>query len=153
MQRGHLLERIIADFNSRFFMNDFVYLNPKYFKGGGEKELADLLLVLDDKCIVVSVKGTDERHKAETRLTSWLAKKTWEGSKQAKGGVSWLKKISFTARNLWEEERRFEPDSLKPICGLTLLECSQERTWLRSSIIRNVRIRDLILLEAPSSSR
>ena len=41
MQHGHLLEQIIANFNSHFFMNDFVFLNPKYFRGGSEKELCD----------------------------------------------------------------------------------------------------------------
>lgn len=80
MQQGHLLEQIIADFNSHFFMNDFVLLNPKYVKGGSEKELCDLLLVLNEACIVVSVKGTEQRHKSDAKLRSWLVKKTWQGS-------------------------------------------------------------------------
>lgn len=124
MQQGHLLEQIIADFNSHFFMNDFVFLNPKYVKGGSEKELCDLLLVLNDDCIVVSVKGTDGRHRSDAKLRNWLVKKTSQGSKQAKGGINSLKKVSFTGRNLWNEE--FGPDTLKAICGLTLLECSQQ---------------------------
>jgi len=125
MQHGHLLEQIIANFNSHFFMNDFVFLNPKYLRDGNEKELCDLLLILNDECIVVSVKGTDGKYKSDSKLQNWLVKKTWEGSKQAKGGINWLKKVSFTGRNLWNEDRKFEPSSLRAICGLTLLECSQ----------------------------
>ena len=125
MQHGHLLEQIIANFNSQFFMNDFVFLNPKYLRDGNEKELCDLLLILNDECIVVSVKGTDGKYKSDSKLQNWLVKKTWEGSKQAKGGINWLKKVSFTGRNLWNEDRKFEPNSLRAICGLTLLECSQ----------------------------
>src|SRR5262245_38056847 len=91
MQHGHLLEQIIANFNSLFFMNDFVFLNPKYFRDENEKELCDLLLILNDECIVISVKGTDGRYRSDSKLQNWLVKKTWEGSKQAKGGINWLK--------------------------------------------------------------
>src|SRR4051794_39234674 len=125
MQQGHLLEQIIANFSSRFFMMDFVYLNPKYYRSGYEKELSDLLLVLDGECIVVSVKGTDGQPKSEAKLRSWLAKKTLEGSKQAKGGINWLHRVSFIARNLWNELKEFQPNDLHPLCGIVLLECSQ----------------------------
>lgn len=126
MQKGHLLEQIIGDFSSKFFMKDFVILNPKYNRAGHEKELADLLLVLDDKCIVVSVKGTDGNPKSEAKLKNWLAKRTGEGLRQAKGGINWLSKVSFSGRDLWGEIRDFEAGSLYPICGIALLECSQQ---------------------------
>jgi len=126
MQQGHFLEQIIASFSSRFFMKDFVLLNPKYFRAGHEKELADLLLVLNDTCIVISVKGTNEKPKSETKLKSWLTKRTLEGSKQAKGGFNWLSKVSFKAQDLWGETKEFEPNSLRPLCGIVLLECSQQ---------------------------
>lgn len=121
-----MLEQIIANFSSRFFMKDFVLLNPKYYRAGHEKELADILLVLDDTCTVISVKGTDGNPKSEAKLKSWLAKKTYEGSKQAKGGINWLSKASFTAVDLWGEVKRVEPNSLRPLCGIVLLECSQQ---------------------------
>jgi hypothetical protein len=126
MQHGHLLEQIIADFNSQFFMNDFVFLNPKYLREKNEKELCDLLLVLNDEAIVISVKGTDGEPKSESRLLSWLTKKTWKGSNQAKGGITWLSRVPTAARNLWDEEVMFKPGSLRPICGVTVLDCSQK---------------------------
>jgi hypothetical protein len=125
MDRGQSLEEIIADFNSRFFMKDFVFLNPKFTDSGGEKESADMLLVLKDQCMVVSIKGTDGRPKQEMKLESWLKKALSIGGRQAKGGIRSLSRVSFAARNLWGEERRFEAKSLGPICGIILLECSQ----------------------------
>jgi len=126
MQHGSLIEQIIAEFNSRYFMNDFVFLNPKYPRGKNQKELCDLLLVLNDKCVVISVKATDGTPKTEAKLQTWLVKKSREGSNQAKGGVAWLKKVSSTGHNLWREERTFPAGSLTPVCGITLLECSQQ---------------------------
>jgi len=126
MQHGHLLEQIIADFNSQFFMNDFVFLNPKYLREKNEKELCDLLLVLNDEAIVISVKGTDGEPKSESRLSSWLTKKTWKGSNQAKGGINWLSRVATTARNLWDEEVTFNSGRLRALCGVTVLDCSQK---------------------------
>ena len=126
MQQGHLLEQIIAKFSSRFFMKDFVILNPKYERSGNQRELADLLLVLDDSCIVVSVKGTDGKFKSKTKLKNWLAKKTLEGLRQAKGGINWLSKVQFSGKDLWGEVREFPRNSLNPLCGIVLLECSQQ---------------------------
>ena len=132
MQQGHLLEQIIANFNSHFFMNDFVFLNPKYFSYGNEKGLCDLLLILNDECIVISVKGTDGRYKSDSKLQNWLVKKTWEGSKQAKGGVNWLKKVSFTGRNLWNEDRKFariDSQRVGALMGARRLSTSAPRLW------------------------
>jgi len=126
MQRGRIIEKIIASFTSHFFMKDFVFLNPEYQKDGLTKELADVLLVLDSKCIVLSVKGTDGIPKSDLKLKSWLTKKTLAGSKQAKGGLDNFKKVSFAGCNLWEEFKKFDPDDLKPICGIVLLECTQK---------------------------
>ena len=126
MQRGPWLEQTTAKFTWRFFMNDFVFLNPKYYRAGHEKELADLLLVLDDTCIIISLKGTDGTPKSKTKLKNWLAKKALEGSRQARGGITWISRVPFGGLNLWGEIRQFEPDSLRPICGIVLLECSQK---------------------------
>jgi hypothetical protein len=126
MQRGRLLEQITADFGSLFFMKDFVYLDHKYVSGGNERSLADLLLVLNNECIVISLKGTDGRIKSDTRLKSWLTKQHWYGSKEAKTTIQRLAKVSSTARNLWNEEKTFEPGTLGAKCGVVLLECSQK---------------------------
>lgn len=127
MQRGRTLEELIGKFTSRFFMKDFVWWDVKYHSGGKPKQHpADLLLVLDRECVVVSVKGTDGKTKAPDRLKLWLAGKVWDGSKSAKTGIQRLKKLPFEARNLWNETRDFPADGLVPICGICLVECTQE---------------------------
>jgi hypothetical protein len=105
-------------------MNDFVFLNPKYVRGKNEKELCDLLLVLNNEAIVISVKGADDEAKQEARLINWLGKKTWKGSNQAKGAINWLRRVELTTHNLWDEQTTLSGGSLIPICGITLLDCS-----------------------------
>jgi hypothetical protein len=127
MQRGRTLEKLIGEFSSRFFMKDFVWWDVKYISGGKLKQHpADLLLVLDRECIVVSVKGTDGKTKAPDRLKLWLEDKVWDGSKSAKTGMQRLKKLPFHARNLWDEPREFSANALIPTCGICLVECTQE---------------------------
>jgi hypothetical protein len=126
MGRGLFVERFIGNFSSQLFMKDLVYINAKYTSGGQLKSHpADLLFVLDDECIVVSVKGTDGGQKSEEKLKLWLKKKTWDGSQAAKVGIQRLR-IPFSAENLWSERKDFQPGSLKARCGICVLECSQE---------------------------
>src|SRR5579864_5767419 len=126
MSRGRLLERLTAQFASLFFMRDFVFLHPTYVSSGVSKELTDLLLVLNDRCLVVSLKGPDGRIKTTERLNRWLGKKAFEASKNAKTAIQRLGKVGITAENLWGEERHFSAGSLKPECAVALLECPQE---------------------------
>ncbi len=125
-QRGHIIERLTGHFTGQFFMKDFVFLNPYYTSGGVKKELADLLLVLDDECCVLSLKGTDGEEKADDKLRRWLRKKTRQGSQSAKTGMQRLSKVRCMARNLWDEERTFDPGSLKTMASIVILECSQQ---------------------------
>lgn len=125
-ERGPLVERFIAEFSAQFFMKDFVYMNVKFMSGNQLKSHpADLLFVLGDECIVVSVKGTDGERKSDEKLTLWLKKKTWQGSQAAKVGIQRLH-IPFSAENLWGERREFPVGSIKARCGICVLECSQE---------------------------
>ena len=121
-----MVEQFIGSFSSQFYMRDFVYINIKYTSGGQLKSHpADLIFVLDDECIVVSVKGTDGQPKSEEKLKLWLKKKTWDGSQAAKVGIQRLQ-IPFTAENLWGERKDFAAGSLRARCGICVLECSQE---------------------------
>ncbi|MGA2629802.1 MAG: hypothetical protein ABSG54_06255 [Terriglobia bacterium] len=127
IQRGRALEKLIGEFSSRFFMKDFVWWDVKYISGGKPKQHpADVLLVLNRECIVVSVKGTDGETKAPGRLKLWLEGKVWDGSKSVKTGMQRVKNVPFQARNLWYETRDFPADMLIPICGICLIECTQE---------------------------
>jgi hypothetical protein len=126
-QRGKVVERLIADLSSMFFMKDFVFRNPSYVTSGQEREVTDLMFVLNQDCMIVSVKGTDGRDKTAARLPLWARKKVWEASKNAKTALQRVAKLEIKATNLWDERRTFAAGTLHPICGLALVECSQEK--------------------------
>lgn len=126
MARGPFVERFIGEFSSQFFMKDFIYMNVKFMSGNQVKSHpADLLFVLGNDCIVVSVKGTDGQPKSDDKLALWLKKKTWDGSQAAKVGIQRLQ-IPFSAENLWGERREFPAGGIRAQCGICALECSQE---------------------------
>src|SRR5439155_21568915 len=103
-KHGHITDQMTGDFTSRFFMKDFVFLNPSYTSSGVRKELSDLLLVLGNECFVLSLKGTDGKEKDDDKLRRWLQKRTRQGSQSAKAGIQRLSRVRFTARSLWGEE-------------------------------------------------
>lgn len=126
MERGLAIEQMLANFVSIFFLNDFIYKDVRFVSSGVTKaHPADLLFVLGDECIVVSVKGTDGVPKSPEKLLLWLTKKAKDGNQAAKVGIQRLD-IPFSAVNLWGERKQFAAGSLKAICGISVLECSQE---------------------------
>jgi hypothetical protein len=124
--RGTALEHLIAELSSTFFMRDFVFLNPTYVSNGKKRQLTDLLFLQGQDCIAVSVKGTDGEEKATERLALWARKKSREASKNAKTASQRIAKLEITATNMWGETRVFAAGTLRPKCGLGIVECSQE---------------------------
>lgn len=123
--RGKVLERMIAEMSSRFFMRDFVF-KPYYVTAGEERELTDLMLVLNQECIPISVKGTEGEEKSPERLSLWLTKKVRQASKNAKTAGQRLANVEVLGTNLWGERHVFPAGTLSPLCGIALVECSQE---------------------------
>lgn len=124
--RGSALERFIADLASFFFLKDFVFLSPCYVSGGNKRQITDLMFVLNHECVLVSIKGSDGNEKAPQRLELWAAKKAFQSGKNAKTACQRAAKVEITATNLWSETRVFPPGVLKPMCGVGIVECSQE---------------------------
>jgi hypothetical protein len=125
-QRGEYVERFIADLSSMFFLNDFVFRKPSYITGGQKREVTDLLLVLNQECILISVKGTDGEVKTDDRFHLWVQKKAGQASNNAKVACQRTARLEISGINLWGEERTFPAGSLTPICGIGLVECSQD---------------------------
>lgn len=125
-ERGEIVERLIAELSSVFFMKDFVFRSPSYLTGGQKRQVTDLMFLLNHDCILVSVKGTDGNEKTTNRLSLWAAKKARQASKNAKTACQRAGKLEITATNLWSETRTFPAGRLNPICGLGIVECSQE---------------------------
>ncbi|MFZ1008471.1 MAG: hypothetical protein WAN65_16635 [Candidatus Sulfotelmatobacter sp.] len=124
--RGTALERLIGELSATFFMRDFVFLNPTYSSNGQKRQVTDLLFLLNQDCMVVSVKGTDGEEKTGARLPLWTMKKSREASKNAKTASQRIGKLDVTATNMWGETRIFPAGTLRPTCGLGIVECSQE---------------------------
>jgi hypothetical protein len=125
-QRGGYVERFIAGLSSMFFLNDFVFQKPSYHTHGHKREVTDLMLVLGQECIFVSVKGTDGEEKAPERFRLWAQKKSGQASTNARVAGQRAARVDVSGVNLWGEERTFPAASLTPICGLALVECTQE---------------------------
>ena len=124
--RGEMLERLIAELSSMFFMKDFVFRSPSYVTHGDKRQITDLMFLLNHDCIFVSVKGTDGNEKTTDRLSLWAAKKARQASRNAKTACQRAAKLEISATNLWGEIRTFRAGTLNPVCGLGVVECSQE---------------------------
>jgi hypothetical protein len=124
--RDTALERLIAELSSVFFMRDFVFLDPTYVSSGQKRQLTDLMFLLNQECMVVSVKGTDGEEKPAARVPFWALKKSREASKNAKTASQRIAKVEVTATNMWGETRTFPAGTLQPAGGLGIVECSQE---------------------------
>jgi hypothetical protein len=84
------------------------------------------LFWLNNECVLVSVKGTDGSEKTNERLSLWAEKKARQACINAKTACQRAAKLEVTAMNLWGETRTFPAGTLKPMCGLGVVECSQK---------------------------
>ena len=82
--RGEIVEQFIASLSSMFFLNDFVFRKPSYLTGGQQREVTDLMLVLGQECVFVSIKGTDGEDKATERFRLWVKKKAGQATTNAR---------------------------------------------------------------------
>jgi hypothetical protein len=124
-QRGDFVEQFIADLSSLFFLNDFVFRKPSYITGRQKREVTDLLLVLNQECILVSIKGTDGEEKTHERFHLWVQKKAGQASKNVRVACQRTARLEISGVNLWGEEKTFPAGLLTPVCGIALVECSQ----------------------------
>lgn len=107
-------------------MRDFVFPNPFYVSAGINKELGDLILVLDSESIVASIKATDGSPKSPEKMKRWLSKQAREGARPAKTASQRLDIVTTHGTNLWGEQKVFSPGTLNPKCGIVLLEHRRE---------------------------
>jgi len=125
-QRGEFVEQFIANLSSLFFLNDFVFRKPSYITGREKREVTDLLLVLNQGCILVSVKGTDGEDKTHKRFHLWVQKKALQASNNARVACQRTARLEISGINLWGENKIYTAGSLTPVCGIGLVECSQD---------------------------
>lgn len=124
--RGEIVERFVAGLSSMFFLNDFVFRKPSYLTNGRQREVTDLMLVLGQECIFVSIKGTDGEEKTDERFRLWANKKAKQATKNARVACQRANRVNVSGVNLWGEMKEFPAGSLTPVCGVGIVECSQK---------------------------
>ncbi|MEX2217451.1 MAG: hypothetical protein WD749_01720 [Phycisphaerales bacterium] len=92
---GTLGEDAIEQVCALSFAKDFVFRSPKYFRGKAQKELCDVLVLVEDAAILVEVKTPDmaiARDWSHERAARWTRNKLFEGYDQIRGGFAALLK-------------------------------------------------------------
>ncbi|MFC1969174.1 hypothetical protein ACFLVF_01625 [Chloroflexota bacterium] len=120
-QRGPAFEELIDQFCERSFLKDFLFLRPK--RVGVNRELTDLMAILDDKCLCIQIKarGSDSPPSGK-RLISWATKQLIKAGRQAKGAIRKVKTSEISAVHPWRGNVVFPSGGLVPVCGVVLVE-------------------------------
>ena len=126
MQRTDQAERFLEKLASVPLTWENVFRSPKY-TDKTEKEVVDLLLVLRNKGIFISMKcQQDPETRSGEKLARWVQKNAEAALKQVGGAI----KTSKT-REFWCSHRRrgqvfFEPNQIDPIRALVIVETLEE---------------------------
>jgi hypothetical protein len=120
-QRGSAIEELTDQFYKRSFLQDFLFLRPK--RVSINRELADLLAILDDKCLCIQIKarGNDSPPSGQ-RLINWATKQFAIAGRQAAGAIRKVMTSEVSATHLWRGNVIFHAGDLVPVCGIALVE-------------------------------
>lgn len=120
-QRGSTIEELTEQFCKRSFLKDFLFLRPKMV--GGHKELADLLVILEDRCLCIQIKASGKTSpRSGQRLTNWATKQFIKAGSQAAGATRKVMTSNISASHPWRGNVVFQAGDLIPICGIALVE-------------------------------
>jgi len=120
-QRGSAIEELTDEFCKRSFLRDFLFLRPEWVSIN--RELADLLAVLDDKCLCIQIKarGNDSPPSGQL-LVDWATKQLVVAGRQAAGAIRKVVTSGVSATHSWQENVVFHAGDLIPVCGIALVE-------------------------------
>lgn len=124
-QRGSAIEKLTDEFCKRSFLQDFLFLRPKWIDINRERELTDLLAILDDKCLCIQIKarGNDSPPPGQ-RLINWASKQFVVAGRQAAGAIRRVvtSNSKVSATHSWRGNVVFQAGDLIPVCGIALVE-------------------------------
>lgn len=125
-QRTDWVERFVAALAATPLTHECVFLNPHYLddpKRGVEKEVCDLLFVLDRDAVIVSLKcQQDPASRDEMKEVGWAKKKTIEGVRQLQGAVRTLATKDVWCRHARLGKYEFSGGTLKIHHAIVLTE-------------------------------
>lgn len=119
-------ERFIEQLWKLPFGRDFLFANPKYKKGQNEREVCDLLLLLDNYVVVVQIKTAEPASKSEwdeQRWADWHNKKIDESLKQLRGGLrAMLDGRVLSVENDRQGRVEIDPKKLTHLFGIVIVD-------------------------------
>jgi len=87
------------------------------------KELTDLLVILDDKCLCIQIKARGKiSSRSGQRLTNWATKQFVKAGHQAAGATRKVMTSEISATHPWRGNVIFHAGELIPIYGIALVE-------------------------------
>lgn len=92
---GDLGESIVEELCGLAMCRDFIFRSPKYMRGSAEKELCDILILVDNVAIIIEVKTPEIKtfaKRTDEDAAAWATKKTKEAFKQVHGAFRAIKK-------------------------------------------------------------
>lgn len=81
VNHGNRSEQILHELTSFHFLSDFVFPNPPYFKGPHKRELADMLVMLDDTLLLFQIKSHQSKPDSPHNLNR-AQRKVYEAFRQ-----------------------------------------------------------------------
>ncbi len=126
-------ERFIEELWRLPFGRDFLFANPKYKKGKNEREVCDLLLLLDEYAVVVQIKTADPTSKSgwdEQKWADWGNAKAKEALKQLKGGLrAMLDGRAPAVENDRQGRVEIDPTKLTHLFGIVVVDSPALDHW------------------------
>ncbi len=120
-QRGPVMEELTNEFCKRSFLQDFLFLRPELVSTN--RELADLLAILDDKCLCIQIKARGSDSSLSGRcLADWAMKQLTIAGRQAAGAIRKVTTSEVSATHPWRGNVSFYAGDLIPVCGVALVE-------------------------------
>ena len=126
MQRTDIAERFLEIFASVPLTLENVFRSPVY-TDKIEKEVVDLLLVLRNKGIFISMKcQMDPDSRTGEKLTRWVQKNANAALKQVRGGIKTSKTQEFRCSHPRRGQVHFRPKQIDPMRALIIIETLEE---------------------------
>jgi len=122
-QRGPVIEDLTNEFCKRSFLHDFLFLRPRTGTASGNRELADLMAILDDKCLCIQIKAQGNDFPSSGRCdVNWAMKQLTAAGRQAAGAIRKVMTSEVSATHPWRGDVVFHAGALIPVCGVALVE-------------------------------
>jgi len=118
---GHAAEDFIGAIASEALFADFVHLRPTAVVNGQQRELCDLLIVLDEQAIAFEIKSQASQRDGGDEH-DWFRKNLKKAASQLSGASRMIPRAAITATNRIGQSIAWQPGQLKMAHGVALFQ-------------------------------